>query len=184
MVNRDAGKLDEQDERTKQFVRLLSQCDRVLYAYVLSLVVDLEAADEIVQETKIKLWEQFDKFEPGTNFTAWATTVAHYEVQTYRHRSQTWRERFSQNFVEAVAAEMQDMAAQQDPRRAALGQCLSGLDEKSRVFVLRCYEAGVRIQDVAEEIGRTAAATYQRLWRIRRSLHECVERKIRAEKRP
>ena len=159
MADSPAAQNGPQDERTRQFVRLLSQCDRRLYAYVLSLVVDLEAADEIVQETKIKLWEQFDKFRPGTDFPAWACTVAHYEVRSYRHRSQSWRERFSQGFVDAVAAEMTDAAPLQDPRRAALGQCLGALDDRTRAFVLRCYEAGVRIQDVAQEVRRTVAAT-------------------------
>ena len=172
------------DERTKEFVRLLAACDRRLYAYVMSLVVNLEDADEIVQNTKLKLWEQFDRFKRGTDFAAWACTVGHYEVLSFRHARAGQREQFGEAFVEAVAAEVAEVAHTQDSRRRALSTCLAKLDEATRAFVLRSYTAGVQIKDVAAEIGRSVAATYQLLWRTRKQLHDCIEQELRKEDQP
>jgi RNA polymerase sigma-70 factor (ECF subfamily) len=42
-----------------------------LRAFAISLTRNVSAADDLVQETIIKAWTNFDKFEPGTNLRAW-----------------------------------------------------------------------------------------------------------------
>jgi len=184
MTDRTQPPHETSDERTKQFVKLLAACDRRLYAYVMSLVVNLEDADEIVQNTKLKLWEQFDRFERGTDFAAWACTVGYYEVLSFRNARAGEREQFGEAFVQAVAAQAAEVADTQDARRRALSVCLEKLDAATRAFVLRSYTAGVQIKDVAAEIGRSVTATYQYLWRTRKRLHDCVEQELRKEDQP
>ena len=55
-------------DRTAEFVRLLKQHDRRLSAYVHSLVPDWNEAEDIVQDTSVRLWEQFDKYDSDSNF--------------------------------------------------------------------------------------------------------------------
>ena len=74
------------DESQRQFVRLMTKHERLVYGYILSLVPNWADADEILQETNIRLWEEFDKFVLGTNFAAWALRVAHFQVLTWRKR--------------------------------------------------------------------------------------------------
>ena len=72
------------DESRRQFIRLMTRHERLVYGYILSLVPNWADADEILQETNIRLWEEFEKFETGTNFAAWAVRVAHFQVLTWR----------------------------------------------------------------------------------------------------
>ena len=74
------------DESRRQFVRLLTQHQRRVYGYILTMVVNWNDADEILQETNLRLWEEFDRFEPGTDFAAWAIRVAYYQVLTWRKK--------------------------------------------------------------------------------------------------
>jgi len=74
------------DDSKATFVRLLTQSERRVYGYILKMVVDWNDADEILQETNVRLWEEFDRFQPGTDFAAWAIRVAHYQVLTWRKR--------------------------------------------------------------------------------------------------
>ena len=41
---------------------------------------------DIQQEVNILLWEKMDQFKLGTNFGAWACTVAYYKVLDYRKK--------------------------------------------------------------------------------------------------
>lgn len=46
-----------------------------LRAFAISLTRDSAAADDLVQDTIVKAWSNFDKFEPGSNLRAWLFTI-------------------------------------------------------------------------------------------------------------
>jgi len=46
-----------------------------LRAFAFSLCSSFERADDLVQETLLKAWQNLDKFEEGTNLRAWLFTI-------------------------------------------------------------------------------------------------------------
>ena len=60
-------------------------------------------ADDLYQETTVRLWEQFPDYDPEQEFGAWACTIAYYMVLAHRKKSSREKGRFSQAFVNAVA---------------------------------------------------------------------------------
>ncbi len=46
-----------------------------LRAFAISLTRDSVAADDLVQDTIVKAWSNFDKFAPGSNLRAWLFTI-------------------------------------------------------------------------------------------------------------
>ena len=44
-------------------------------AFAVSLTRDSAAADDLVQDTIVKAWKNFDKFKEGTNLRAWLFTI-------------------------------------------------------------------------------------------------------------
>ena len=44
-------------------------------AFAASLTRNSAAADDLVQDTIVKAWKNFDKFKPGTNLRAWLFTI-------------------------------------------------------------------------------------------------------------
>lgn len=46
-----------------------------LRAFAISLCRDVTLADDLVQETIVKAWSNFDKFVPGSNMRAWLFTI-------------------------------------------------------------------------------------------------------------
>ena len=168
------------DESRRQFVRLITKYERLVYGYILSLVPNWSDADEILQETNIRLWEEFDKFVPGTNFAAWATRVAHFQVLTWRKTMSRSRLVFDPHVIETLAQEPHWGDEGFDERQQALGECLSELPAHNRDLLRRCYAQGRKIKDVATRLNRSPAAVYKSLERIRSALHACVERKLRS----
>jgi len=166
------------DESRRQFIRLMTKYERMVYGYILSLVPNWADADEILQETNIRLWEEFEKFELGTNFAAWAIRVAHFQILTWRKRASRSRLVFDQSVVDSLAAEPLWSDEELEARQAALAVCVSELPDYSRALLRHFYVHGAKAKDVAVEMKRTPAAIYKALERIRVALHECIERRI------
>ncbi len=169
------------DESRRLFVRLLTQHERRVYGYILRLVPVWSDADEVLQETNVRLWEEFDRFEPGTDFAAWAIRVAHYQVLTWRKRRSRSRIVFSDEAIQAIADESASPIAEIDSRQAALEECLKKLTPRNRDLILRCYADGSTIRGVAGQLGRSADAVYKSVQRIRVTLHNCVAQRLLTE---
>jgi RNA polymerase sigma-70 factor (ECF subfamily) len=166
------------DEARKQFIRLMTKYERMVFGYIFSLVPNWADADEILQETNIRLWEEFEKFQAGTNFSAWAIRVAHFQVLTWRKKASRSKLVFDQRVVDALAEEPFWTDEEFEARQQALAECVSQLPEHSRELLRHCYIDGAKAKDVAVELNRTPSSVYKALERIRTALHGCIERRI------
>ncbi len=105
---------------TDDFVKLFTSHERRIFSYVLSLVGDYHAADDVFQQTSLVLWQKFDDFQPGTNFGAWACRIAHYKVLNYRKQQHRFKVGFSDAFIEVIAATKTEYDKGFEDRRDAL----------------------------------------------------------------
>ncbi|MFQ6549810.1 RNA polymerase sigma factor [Aestuariibius sp. 2305UL40-4] len=58
-----------------------------LRAFALSLSRNGSAADDLVQDTLVKAWSNFDRFQPGTNLRAWLFTILRNTFYTGRRKA-------------------------------------------------------------------------------------------------
>lgn len=171
----------EPEQTRSEFVRLLTQHQRRVYAYILGVVPNWNDADEILQETNIRLWSEFDRFEPGTNFEAWAIRVAHFQVLTWRKRVSRNRLFFDHSLVELIAQELDSRSSLADVRHQALRECVESLEPRQSELLARCYAEGAKIKQVAESLSRTTASVHKALQRVRLALHKCIRRRLAEE---
>ena len=82
-----------------------------------------------------------------------------------------------------MADEGEEELDMREIEHCALEECLAMLPEKQRQFLILAYTPGVKVKELAEQAGSTAAAFYMRLKRLRRPLMECVEGKIQQQMR-
>lgn len=172
----------ERELRYREFVRLLAENERHLAGYVHALIPLWQDAEDVLQDTKLRLWEQFDSFQLGTNFPAWAFTIAGYMVRTHRKRLSRERICFSDDLLEKLSRQVPAIVAlESDDRLPALVECVKMLSNASRKL-LRVFCVGhQKIKDIAHDLGQTPAATRVALFRIRQSLSECVAERLRKE---
>jgi RNA polymerase sigma-70 factor (ECF subfamily) len=165
-------------ERVEEFVRLLGQNQRRIFVFVMSMVPNLNDAEEIIQETNLLLWREFDSFQSGTNFAAWSCRVALNQTMAWRKRKRRDRLEFTPAFLEAVAAESTAEADRLEERSRALAHCIEKLPEKHRQLLRTRYGERRGVEVIGQELGKTAAAVYRALSRIRHTLHDCVTQTI------
>ncbi|MDR0972703.1 MAG: RNA polymerase sigma factor, partial [Prevotellaceae bacterium] len=78
---------------TVDFGKELMNVQTELYRFAIKLTADREEANDLVQETALRVLESTDKFTAGTNFKGWVCTVMHHLfVNNYRRivREQTY----------------------------------------------------------------------------------------------
>jgi len=165
-------------ERQEEFIRLLNGIHALLLRYVMSLVGHRQDAEDVLQRASVTMWRRFGSFEPGSDFVAWATTVAFYEVRNFQRVTGRSRLRFDEELLQTLAAERTQHVRRWDVRRDALEECVQQLDPAGRELVDAVYVRGEEIKAVAEQAGRPLQSFYNRLSVIRRMLAECVQRKL------
>lgn len=169
----------QSSSRNALFVRLLTQNERRVYAFILSLLPNWADADEILQETSVQLWSEFGKFKPGSDFGAWACAVARFQVMTWRKRQGRSRVRFGEAFIEAVAGETAATVEEAGERHRALEGCIERLTPVNRDLLRAYYEPGTDAAEVAGRFNRSLTALYKALSRIRHFLHKCIEEQVK-----
>ncbi len=166
-----------------EFASLFLANQARIYHFILTLVPNRTDAEDLLQETGLVLFQQSDKFQPGTNFLAWACQIAYHKVLDLRKRQARDPLHFDSIFVELIASQQLRQAAAAPNRHAALMRCLEKLPIKERALIERCYRSGSTIKTAASELRRPPNAIYKSLRRIRGALLDCVNRTIALEER-
>lgn len=163
------------------FMQLYTANQHRVLGYLLTLTGDRNVAEDLLQETAVTLFTKFDEFEKGTDFAAWACQVAYWKVMNYRRsvaRSKTF---LSDELVERIAERAVEIGPTLDARRHALDSCLQRLDERDRSFLMARYQPDGSVAVAAQLAGRTTAAAYKALTRLRRALRDCVSLQLAGE---
>jgi RNA polymerase sigma-70 factor (ECF subfamily) len=167
------------NEHNAAMVRLITNAQPTLYRFIRSLLPDLNAAQDVLQEANLILWRKADEFRPELNFIAWACTIARYQVLAYRRD----RSREQQVFDQSLFDELADEAAERLANRAggqleALERCLQKLSPREREFIEERYAEGGSVKTMAERGRSTVNAVSRKLFRLRQVLRKCVEQSL------
>jgi RNA polymerase sigma-70 factor (ECF subfamily) len=179
-MNRDAETSAESD-RTEAFLRLITEHERRLAIYVTGLVVCPQDAQDVLQEGKIVMWRQFHQFELGTNFAAWARKILFYQILAFRRRCKRDRSEFlSDRLLETLSEESESAIKEQrwQKREKALQECVTKLSGEHREILELRYRDEASIEGISRRTERTEGAVYRLLSRLRKNLHQCVEKEL------
>jgi len=177
-----AGASTTEDEHRDAFARLFAKHDRWLFSYLVTLLSSPAHAEEVFQEVCVVLWREHEKFELGTDFVKWVAVVAHNQVRKFRRQHNRNTYQLSNETYEHIAAAAIERANLFDSRREALSVCLGKLQPEDRRLVQLCYDdSAMSIKSTANRMGRPVNTIYKALNRIRRVLHECIDRSLAME---
>ena len=165
---------------TKSFIGLLVANQRRIWAFILSLVPNLNDAEDILQETLVEMWAKFDRYQPGTDFAAWGVTIAKYKVLTYRkkHRPQCV---FSEEALQLLENDCRRVLDTMDTHLDVLSQCIQKLSSKDKRLLSLRYEMDMTYQKMADCVGSTPQGIHRVLSFIHGRLAQCIRLTLRLE---
>ncbi len=154
-----------------------------LYNTAMRLTRNPMEAQDLVQETYLKAYRFFHRFEPGTNMKAWLFTILRNTyINTYRRTSRQQQVDFDQIaplYSETVsepvltdrraAEDMLSHLVQDDVKRA-----LDALPEEYRLVVLLADLEDFAYKEIADIVGCPVGTVMSRLFRGRRLLRQSL----------
>ena len=159
----------------QRFLSLFLRSEKEVFRYVAALVPNIADAEDIVRQTAIALWEKFDAYDPELPFTPWACRFALNKARQWMERHRRWQALLGEGLAEEVQSRRDALQPELECRLRHLEDCLSTLPVEQRLLVEGYYYHRSGIEALADQSGRSVAATYKALQRIRQSLQLCIE---------
>lgn len=163
------------DEALKDLVvDLYGAYYRPLFAYVYRLVGEAQWAQDLVQETFLRLYREREKLEKVQNYRAWTYRIASNVTFTALRRGRrgvqlSWRQ------IEALAPPQADPTAAAGEEQIALERALAALPPHYRAPLLLHSYCGFSIADVAAALELSETAVTTRIYRAKKMFREAYE---------
>lgn len=159
----------------QRFLSLFLRSEREIFRYVAALVPNVADAEDIVQQTALALWEKFDAYDSIQPFTPWACRFALNKTRQWVERRQRWQALLAGGLVDELAQRRDELRPEIEMRLKHLERCLTKLPAEQRLLVESYYYRRDSVEKLAEKTGRTVAAAYKTLQRVRHALQACIE---------
>ncbi len=137
-----------------------------------SILHDRQDADDAVQQTFISAATRLERYQPGTDFTAWIYTIA-----VNACRGVLRRKRVRMGLLRLIGSSLSvqehlhpEVALLQSEASRQLWQAVDGLDEKQRLVVLLRYQEDLPVHSIAQILSIPEATVYTRLYTALRKL--------------
>lgn len=174
-------RFDDSPAAQQRFLSLFLRSEREIFRYVAALVPNVTDAEDIVQQTALALWQKFDAYDPTQPFTPWACRFALNKARQWIERRHRWQALLEHGLAEELAQRRQELQPDFERRLKHLDACLAKLPTGQRALVEGYYYERADIESLAGRSGRTVAATYKMLQRVRETLQRCVQGRVEAE---
>ena len=161
-----------------EFVRRLVAAQGALRGYVLTLVLDVDRAEDVLQDVSVALWRKLETYQPERPFLNWALGVARNEILHARRETARSRLVFNESLLEKAAERYEALQPELQRRRAALQHCVEKMPVHYREVVRERYLEAQSVGEVARRLGRSVGAVHMLLSRIRQVLAECASRQL------
>lgn len=146
----------------------------MLLRHLRSIVHDMDAAEDLLQEVLLRLWSNADQWDGRGSAKGWlfriSTNLALNSVRSVKRRRETPLEPALQadddshvpGWMIDSATPEPGVALEQAERRAMLHKLIDGLPEEKRELMHMVYEAEMELKEAAEALGIPAGTAKSR----------------------
>lgn len=169
--------------------QIYDQLDRIshsLRAFSLKLTGNADDAEDLYQDTALRIITNADKYNPGTNFKAWAVTIMrNIFINNYRKKvrrnliiDQTPNNYYLNSGEGLIENDGEERIAYKE-----LISMVDALPEDFRTPFMMAFQ-GYKYDEIAEELGSPLGTIKSRIFFARKKLQKMYEEdiKIRAER--
>jgi RNA polymerase sigma-70 factor (ECF subfamily) len=157
------------------FRRLYDATAPKLFGIVLRITRDRSSAEEVLQETYVRVWRNAERYHPEAGQPmAWLTAIARNRAID-RVRSERVSPIAASSAGDDALAQLAAPGGTDPAMREALRRCLDALDAEARACVVLAYCSGLSREELAERFNRPVGTIKTLLHRSIRLLRTCLE---------
>jgi RNA polymerase sigma-70 factor (ECF subfamily) len=166
-------------QAVEEVQRLFLRHAGVLRGFILGLLPDHNRAEDVFQEVFLTVSRKAGEFTPGSNFLAWARSVARLKVLEACRASRSGPHPLDPDTLEALAGSAEELDDSWGARREALARCLGQLAPRAReILEMRYSDEFLPPPEIASRLSWTVGAVHVALSRARKFLQECTRRRM------
>lgn len=170
-----------QDGDRDAYAGIVVEHQDMLLAFAGFRLPDRDLADEVVQQTFIRAYEQLRDFRPDGDFGTWLRTICKYLILAeLKRRSREQRNLGGARDVLRQTLFEERLRGGDDDRLRRLQGCLDRLAQPQRDLLARRYRDGESVNELALRYKRTVTWVTTVLFRVRGLLRTCMERGVGA----
>jgi RNA polymerase sigma-70 factor (ECF subfamily) len=146
-----------------------------VYRFVLRLVRDEAAAEDLISEVFLDVWRQAGRFEKRSAVSTWLLAIARFKALSALRRKPD--EALDEEAAEAIEDPSDDpeVTVAKKDRSAAIRKCLGGLSVEHREVVDLVYYHDKSVEEVAQIIGIPENTVKTRMFYARKKLAELLK---------
>jgi RNA polymerase sigma-70 factor, ECF subfamily len=172
------------DASQLEFTRLFVASQAAFQGFLLTLVHDRHAADDLLQELAGRLWVKFGDYERSRPFVAWGLGFARLLAFEWRRLQERLPVPLDEPTLQALAEVAAERSLASDERHEALGHCLQHLTDHQRQVLQARYYRDQTVADIARQAQRTEMAVYKVLKRTHQLLLDCIRKTLASPTMP
>jgi len=170
------------DERA--YRELVKRYERQVYSLALRMLRVREDAEDLTQETFVRMFKALDRYDPSRPFPAWLFTIAaRLSIDHIRRRRLKTVSIFRQDpgTEEEHVLELEDTTpgpaelAERSEEERATEALIAALPEHYRVVVLLRHQQGLSYEEIAEALRLPLGTVKARIHRARALLRDRLE---------
>ncbi len=150
-----------QDEKTRNeaFNLLLKKYQQKLYWHIRRMVIDHDDADDLIQDTFVKVWKNLPGFRSDAQLYTWMYRIATNECITFLNK----KKQKNNIPLDDVAYELADTLADSsyfngDQAQLKLQQAILTLPEKQRLVFNMKYYDDMKYEEMSDVLGTSVGA--------------------------
>ncbi len=146
-----------------------------VYRFMLRMVRNEAAAEDLISEVFLDVWRQAEKFEGRSTVSTWMLGIARFKaLSALRRRSDEQLDDETAGAIEDQADDPEIALAKKD-KSAVLRQCLTKLSAEHREIVDLVYYHEKSVEEVAGIVGIPEATVKTRMFYARKKLSELLK---------
>lgn len=145
--------LGSEDTYEQAFRMILKAYKEKIYYHVRKIVVDHDDADDVTQETFIKIWRNLDKFRGDSKLYTWLYRIATNEALTFlqkKRKDNSVSIDDNELLVTTLESSRSDAYLDGDEIQLKLQKALLQLTDKQRVVFNLKYFENLKYEEIAE----------------------------------
>jgi RNA polymerase sigma-70 factor (ECF subfamily) len=162
--------------KKSEFVELFNEMYQPVKNYVYYKTGDMEIAEDVVQDTFVKIWEKRDEIRPKTVKALLYTIAGNLCKNRFEHQQVVFE--FANNFKHEFNNSSPEFELELKEFNAKLQGAIEKLNEKNRTVFLMNRIDGLTYKQIAENLELSIKAVEKRMKNALSELKETIEYKI------
>jgi RNA polymerase sigma-70 factor (ECF subfamily) len=146
-----------------------------VFRFVLRLVRDEAAAEDLISEVFLDVWRQAGRFEGRAQVSTWLLAIARFKALSALRRKP--EQELDDETAEAIedTSDTPDVALEKKETGEVIRECLTSLSADHREIIDLVYYHEKSVEEVAEIVGIPEATVKTRMFYARKKLAELLK---------